>query len=153
MLTLPLPPPPGVPPAAETAITIDDVVVVINSGRLKEKSYDPYTNVSTLMVGAGDKSAACTSQHRSWVCRRVALCCLSESPGEAACRFKGFAPPGPAQVCRALHALPNAAGPAAQNALPAPQTPTPPHPTPGSSPPGSVAHLRSSDAAAPGDAR
>ena len=38
-------------PAAETAITIDDVVVVINAGRLKEKSYDPYTNVSTLMVG------------------------------------------------------------------------------------------------------
>lgn len=37
-------------PAAETAITIDDVVVVVNSGRLKEKSYDPYTNVSTLMV-------------------------------------------------------------------------------------------------------
>ncbi|KAL4422956.1 hypothetical protein ABPG75_009153 [Micractinium tetrahymenae] len=34
---------------AETAITIDDVVVVVNSGRLKEKSYDPYTNVSTLM--------------------------------------------------------------------------------------------------------
>jgi hypothetical protein len=46
--------PPASPPntctAAETAITIDDVVVVINSGRLKEKSYDPYTNVSTLMV-------------------------------------------------------------------------------------------------------
>ena len=38
-------------PAAETAITIDDVVVVINAGRLKEKSYDPFTNVSTLMVG------------------------------------------------------------------------------------------------------
>lgn len=38
-------------PAAETAITIDDVVVVVNSGRLKEKSFDPYTNVSTLMVG------------------------------------------------------------------------------------------------------
>ncbi|KAK9814740.1 hypothetical protein WJX72_010718 [[Myrmecia] bisecta] len=33
---------------AETAITIDDVVCVINSGRLKEKSYDPYTEVSTL---------------------------------------------------------------------------------------------------------
>ncbi len=41
------------PAAAETAITIDDVVVVINSGRLKEKSFDPYTNVSTLMVGWG----------------------------------------------------------------------------------------------------
>ncbi len=36
---------------AETAITIDDVVAVINAGRLKEKSYDPYTNVSTLQVG------------------------------------------------------------------------------------------------------
>jgi hypothetical protein len=35
---------------AETAITIDDCVCVINSGRLKEKSYDPYTAVSTLMV-------------------------------------------------------------------------------------------------------
>lgn len=28
---------------AETAVTIDDVVCVINSGRMKEKSYDPYT--------------------------------------------------------------------------------------------------------------
>lgn len=36
--------------AAETAITIDDVVTVINSGRLKEKSFDPYAAVSTLQV-------------------------------------------------------------------------------------------------------
>lgn len=36
--------------AAETAITIDDIVTVINSGRLKEKSFDPYTAVSTLQV-------------------------------------------------------------------------------------------------------
>ena len=36
--------------AAETAITINDVVTVINSGRLKEKSFDPYTAVSTLQV-------------------------------------------------------------------------------------------------------
>lgn len=28
---------------AETAVTIDDCVCVINSGRVKEKSYDPYT--------------------------------------------------------------------------------------------------------------
>ena len=35
---------------AETAITIDDIVCVINSGRLKEKSFDPYTSVSTLQV-------------------------------------------------------------------------------------------------------
>ncbi len=33
---------------AETAVTIDDITCVINSGRVKEKSYDPYTNVSTL---------------------------------------------------------------------------------------------------------
>ncbi len=36
---------------AETAITIDDVVCVVNSGRMKEKSYDPFTGVSTLQVG------------------------------------------------------------------------------------------------------
>lgn len=36
---------------AETAITIDDVVCVINSGRMKERSYDPFTGVSTLQVG------------------------------------------------------------------------------------------------------
>ena len=33
---------------AETAVTIDDVVFVIDSGRLKEKSYDAHTGVSTL---------------------------------------------------------------------------------------------------------
>ena len=33
---------------AETAVTIDDVVFVVDSGRLKEKSYDPHTGVSTL---------------------------------------------------------------------------------------------------------
>ncbi|WCJ25069.1 DExH-box ATP-dependent RNA helicase DExH6 [Euphorbia peplus] len=38
---------------AETAVTINDVVYVIDSGKMKEKSYDPYNNVSTL--------------HSSWV--------------------------------------------------------------------------------------
>jgi HrpA-like RNA helicase len=33
---------------AETAVTIEDVVFVINSGRMKEKSFDPYTGVATL---------------------------------------------------------------------------------------------------------
>lgn len=33
---------------AETSVTIDDVVYVIDSGRMKEKSYDPVNNVSTL---------------------------------------------------------------------------------------------------------
>ena len=35
---------------AETALTIDDIVFVIDCGRLREKSYDPYTNVATLQV-------------------------------------------------------------------------------------------------------
>lgn len=35
---------------AETAITIDDITAVIDTGRLKEKSFDPYTSVSTLQV-------------------------------------------------------------------------------------------------------
>ncbi|XP_003567152.2 DExH-box ATP-dependent RNA helicase DExH6 [Brachypodium distachyon] len=43
---------------AETAVTIDDVVFVIDSGKMKEKSYDPYNNVSTL--------------HTSWVSRASA---------------------------------------------------------------------------------
>jgi ATP-dependent RNA helicase DHX36 len=33
---------------AETALTIDGVVCVINSGRVKEKRYDPYAGVGTL---------------------------------------------------------------------------------------------------------
>ncbi|GBG90209.1 hypothetical protein CBR_g50388 [Chara braunii] len=35
---------------AETAVTIDDIVYVLDGGRAKEKSYDPFTNVSTLQV-------------------------------------------------------------------------------------------------------
>lgn len=34
---------------AETSVTIEDVTVVVNSGRLKHKSHDPYCGVSTLM--------------------------------------------------------------------------------------------------------
>ena len=29
------------------AVTIDDIVCVVNSGRHKEKSYDPYSNLFT----------------------------------------------------------------------------------------------------------
>ena len=56
-------PPPGVRKIvlstniAETALTIEDVVVVINSGRAKEKAYDPYTGVSTLQAGWAPRAA------------------------------------------------------------------------------------------------
>lgn len=35
---------------AETAVTIDGVVCIINSGRAKEKRFDPYSGVSTLQT-------------------------------------------------------------------------------------------------------
>lgn len=35
---------------AETAITVDDVVFVLDTGRHKEKSYDAYTACSTLQA-------------------------------------------------------------------------------------------------------
>ena len=51
---------------AETAVTIDDVVVVINSGRHKEKSYDPYTGVSTLQAGWAPRAS---ERQRAGRCR------------------------------------------------------------------------------------
>ena len=42
---------------AETAVTIDDIVCVINSGRMKEKSYDPYT-VKPLLAAWSTRSCS-----------------------------------------------------------------------------------------------
>jgi ATP-dependent RNA helicase DHX36 len=36
---------------AETSVTIDNVTVVIDTGRVKEKSYDPHTKLSCLKSG------------------------------------------------------------------------------------------------------
>lgn len=54
---------------AETAITIDDVVYVIDSGRMKEKSYDPYNNVSTLQSSWISKASAKQREGRSGRCQ------------------------------------------------------------------------------------
>ena len=68
-------PPPGVRKIvlatniAETAVTIDDVVVVINSGRAKEKSYDPYTAVSTLQAGWVSRAAERQRRGRAGRCQ------------------------------------------------------------------------------------
>mmetsp|Transcript_19169 Transcript_19169/g.45715 ORF Transcript_19169/g.45715 Transcript_19169/m.45715 type:complete len:1156 (-) Transcript_19169:153-3620(-) len=70
-----LPPPPGARKVvlatniAETAITIEDVVCVIDSGRLKEKSYDPYTGVSTLQSAWISKASERQRRGRAGRCR------------------------------------------------------------------------------------
>ena len=43
---------------AETAVTIDDVACVIDLGRAKEASYDPYLNVPTLTTSWVSKASA-----------------------------------------------------------------------------------------------
>ena len=54
---------------AETAITIDDVTCVINAGRLKEKSYDPYTEVSTLQGAWVSKASERQRRGRAGRCQ------------------------------------------------------------------------------------
>ena len=54
---------------AETSITIDDVVFVIDSGRLKEKSFDPYTGVSTLQSNWISKASERQRRGRAGRCR------------------------------------------------------------------------------------
>lgn len=43
---------------AETSLTIDDIVFVIDSGRFKEKTYDPATNVACLLPAWVSKASA-----------------------------------------------------------------------------------------------
>ncbi|XP_042387797.1 DExH-box ATP-dependent RNA helicase DExH6-like [Zingiber officinale] len=54
---------------AETAVTIDDVVYVIDSGRMKEKNYDPYNNVSTLHSSWVSKASARQREGRAGRCQ------------------------------------------------------------------------------------
>ncbi|KAL2634461.1 hypothetical protein R1flu_005940 [Riccia fluitans] len=54
---------------AESAITIDDVVYVIDTGRIKEKSYDPYSNVSTLQTAWISKASSKQREGRAGRCR------------------------------------------------------------------------------------
>ncbi|GAB2282467.1 hypothetical protein Dimus_017010 [Dionaea muscipula] len=54
---------------AETAVTIDDVVYVIDSGRMKEKSYDPYNNVSTLQSSWISRASARQREGRAGRCQ------------------------------------------------------------------------------------
>ncbi|KAH6780972.1 helicase in vascular tissue and tapetum [Perilla frutescens var. hirtella] len=54
---------------AETSVTIDDVVFVIDSGRMKEKNYDPYNNVSTLHCSWISKASAKQREGRAGRCQ------------------------------------------------------------------------------------
>ena len=71
---------------AETAVTIDDVVFVVDSGRLKEKSYDAHTGVSTLQASWVSRASARQRRGRAGRTR----------PGEcyrlySSARFEAFA--------------------------------------------------------------
>ncbi|EPS69371.1 hypothetical protein M569_05391, partial [Genlisea aurea] len=54
---------------AETSVTIDDIICVIDSGRMKEKSYDPYINVSSLQSSWISKANARQREGRAGRCR------------------------------------------------------------------------------------
>lgn len=54
---------------AETSITIDDVVYVVDSGRMKEKNYDPYNNVCTLQSSWVSKANAKQREGRAGRCQ------------------------------------------------------------------------------------
>ncbi|KAL5057590.1 hypothetical protein RYX36_029194, partial [Vicia faba] len=54
---------------AETAVTIDDIVYVIDSGQMKKKSYDPYNNVSTLQSSWISKASAKQREGRAGRCQ------------------------------------------------------------------------------------
>ncbi|KAH7841076.1 hypothetical protein Vadar_025239 [Vaccinium darrowii] len=54
---------------AESSITINDVVYVVDSGRMKEKSYDPYNNVSTLQSSWVSKASAKQREGRAGRCQ------------------------------------------------------------------------------------
>jgi len=88
-------PPPGVRKVvmstnmAETAITIDDVVCVIDSGRLKEKSYDAFTGVSTLQAAWISKASEKQRRGRAGRCRPgVAFHMYSRQRSEALAEFQ-----------------------------------------------------------------
>ena len=54
---------------AETAITIDDIVFVVNSGRHKEKSYDPFSGVSTLLCSWTSRASERQRKGRAGRCQ------------------------------------------------------------------------------------
>uniref|UniRef100_A0A3B5AQ11 RNA helicase n=1 Tax=Stegastes partitus TaxID=144197 RepID=A0A3B5AQ11_9TELE len=54
---------------AETSITINDVVFVINSGKVKEKSFDPLSHVSMLKTVWTSKASALQRKGRAGRCR------------------------------------------------------------------------------------
>jgi len=54
---------------AETSITIDDIVYVIDSGLMKEKSYDPVSKVNTLLPMFVSRANAVQRKGRAGRCR------------------------------------------------------------------------------------
>ena len=97
---------------AETAVTVDDVVFVVDTGRPKEKSYDAYTAVSTLQAAWVSQASARQRRGRAGRCR----------PGEC---FRMYSS---ARMCAlAEHQLPEMKrSPLEELVLQASERPTPP---------------------------
>ena len=54
---------------AETSITIDDIVFVIDSGKVKSKDYDPHTKISTFQSHWVSKASAAQRHGRAGRCQ------------------------------------------------------------------------------------
>ena len=74
---------------AETSITIDDIVVVIDGGKVKEKLYDPYTQMSSLSTAFVSHASAMQRKGRAGrVQRGKCYTLMSKSRFEALNRFQ-----------------------------------------------------------------
>ena len=68
-LSLSLSSPPPALSLAETSITVDDVVFVVDAGRVKRKTYDAYTNISTFQAQWVSRASASQRRGRAGRCQ------------------------------------------------------------------------------------
>ncbi|XP_067934635.1 3'-5' RNA helicase YTHDC2-like isoform X1 [Watersipora subatra] len=80
---------------AETSITVDDIVYVIDCGKVKEKSFDAFSNISTLRCNWISRASSTQRAGRAGRCRPgIAYHLFSSS------RYKSLAPFQVAEIIR-----------------------------------------------------